>query len=84
MYSHRNECPQEFGKYAKIIPQTYFPVLALAQIQAPHAFAQTLIPQNFLPACLGFVPGGCVCVMTRVKKNPAPPSGLRPPNSKVG
>ena len=43
---------------SKIIPQTYFPVFARVRIQAPHVFAQKLIPQEFFPACIGFVPGG--------------------------
>ena len=30
------------------------------RIQAPHVFAQKLIPQEFFPACIGFVPGGTV------------------------
>ena len=45
---------------SKIIPQKYFPVFTLVRIQAPHAFAQKLIPQDFFPACIGFVPGGIV------------------------
>ena len=27
-------------------------------MQAPHVFAQKLIPQEYFPACIGFVPGG--------------------------
>ena len=38
--------------------QKYFPVFALVRIQAPHVFAQKVIPQDFCPACIGFVPGG--------------------------
>ena len=41
----------------KMIPQKYFPVFARVRIQAPHVFAQKLIPQEFFPACIGFVPG---------------------------
>ena len=44
--------------YFKIIPQMYFPVFARVRIQAPHACAQKWIPQDFFPACIGFVPGG--------------------------
>ena len=43
---------------SEIIPQKYFPVVARVRIQAPHAFTQKLIPQDFFPACIGFVPGG--------------------------
>ena len=43
---------------SKIIPQTYFPLFALMRIQAPHAFSRKLIPREFFPACIGFVPGG--------------------------
>ena len=39
-------------------PLKYFPVFARVRIQAPHVFAQKLIPQEFFPACTGFVPGG--------------------------
>ena len=49
---------QSANTYSKRIPQQYFPVFALMRIQAPHAFAQKLIPQDFFPACIGFVPGG--------------------------
>ena len=40
----------------KMIPQKVFPVFARVWIQAPHVFAQKLIPQEFFPACIGFVP----------------------------
>ena len=42
----------------KMIPQNYFPVFGRVPIQAPHVFAQKLVPQDFFPACIGFVPGG--------------------------
>ena len=42
----------------KMTPQKYF----LARIQAPHVFAEKLIPQEFFPACIGFVPGGIVWI----------------------
>ena len=42
----------------EISPQKYFPVFARVRMQAPHVFAQKLIPQEFFPACIGFVPGG--------------------------
>ena len=42
----------------EMIPQKYFPVFARVRIQAPHVFAQKLIPQELFPACIGFVPGG--------------------------
>ena len=41
----------------KMSPQKYFPVFARVRIQAPHAFAQKLVPQDFFLACIGFVPG---------------------------
>ena len=44
----------------KMTPQKYFPVFARVRIQAPHVFAKKLIPQEFFPACIGFVPGGNV------------------------
>ena len=43
---------------SKMIPQNYFPVFARVRTQAQHAFAQQLIPQDFFPACIGFVPEG--------------------------
>ena len=42
----------------KMTPQKYFPVFARVRIQAPHVSAEKLIPQEFFPACIGFVPGG--------------------------
>ena len=42
----------------KMTPQKYFPVFARVRIQALHVFAEKLIPQEILPACIGFVPGG--------------------------
>ena len=48
---------QSANTYFKIIPQKYFPVFALMRIQAPHVFAQKLIPQDLFPACIGFVLG---------------------------
>ena len=42
----------------KMIPQKSFLVFARVRIQAPHVFAEKLIPQDFFPACIGFVPGG--------------------------
>ena len=41
-----------------MIPQKYFPVFAQVRIQAPHVFERKLIPPEFFPACIGFVPGG--------------------------
>ena len=35
-------------------PQKYFPVFAQVRIQAPHVFAQKLLPQEIFPACIGF------------------------------
>ena len=43
------------------ITQKYFPVFARVRTQAPHVFVQKLIPQEFFPACIGFVPGGNAC-----------------------
>ena len=45
----------------KMIPQKYFPVFAQVRIQAPHVFERKLIPPEFFPACIGFVPGGISC-----------------------
>ena len=50
---------------SKIIPQKYFPVFALMRIQAPHVFAQKSIPQEFSPACIGFVPESC-CILISI------------------
>ena len=41
----------------KMTPQKYLPVFARVRIQAPHVFAEKLIPQELFPACIGFVPG---------------------------
>ena len=40
----------------------YFPVFARVRVQAPHVFAQKLLPQKLFHACTGFVPGGYVLV----------------------
>ena len=58
LYQYRGQGPKCEYIFDKIIPQNYFPVFALMRIQAPHVFAQKLIPQDFFPACIGFVPGG--------------------------
>ena len=56
-----------FVVFTKLIPRrTFFciakilvlMVFAWVQIQAPHVFVQKWIPQEFFPACIGFVPGG--------------------------
>ena len=49
---------QNLANMQKMISQKYFPVFARKRIQAPHVFAQKLIPRDFFPACIGFVPGG--------------------------
>ena len=54
----------------KMLPLKYFPVFARVRIQAPHVFTQKLIPQEFFPACIGFVPGGTERIVFLV--------GLRP------
>ena len=54
----------------KMTPQKYFPVFARVRIQAPHVFAEKLIPQDFFPACIGFVPGGKQRSSTVSKKAP--------------
>ena len=51
---------KKLANMRKMIPQKYFPVFARVRIQAPHVFAQKLIPQDFFPACIGFVPGDTV------------------------
>ena len=62
MYSHRVNSPIRIWQNTREIPPPkYFPVFARVRIQAPHVFAQKLIPQEFFPACIGFVPGGMVC-----------------------
>ena len=59
---------------SKITPQKYFPVFAFVRIQAPHVFAQKLIPQEFFPACIGFVPGGTFWDLMRLMMGtPFPP-----------
>ena len=45
----------------KMTPQKYFSVFARVRIQTPHVFAEKLIPQDFFPVCIGFVPGGMFC-----------------------
>ena len=59
MYSHRVNSPKNLAKYSgntssKIVSC----IRARVRIQAPHVLAQKLIPQEFFPACIGFVPGG--------------------------
>ena len=49
---------KNMAKIRKMIPQKYLPVFARVRIQAPHVFVLKLIPQEFFPACIGFVPGG--------------------------
>ena len=52
----------------EMVPRKYFPVFAQVRIQAPHVFAQNLIPQEVFPACIGFVPGGkCRCCPVKVQ-----------------
>ena len=59
MYSHRVNSPKNLAEYSgNTSSKIYFPVFARVRIQAPHVFAQKLIPQEFYPACIGFVPGG--------------------------
>ena len=52
----------------KMIPQKYSPVFARVQIQAPHVFAQKLIPQDFflhvLVLCRGVFFLECVFLKT--------------------
>ena len=57
MYSTTMNSLKNLANMRKRIPQTYFPVFARVQIQAPHVFTQK-IPKNMFPACIGFVPGG--------------------------
>ena len=40
----------------KIIPQICFPVFVRVRRQPPHVFKRS-IPEEFSPACIGFVPG---------------------------
>ena len=49
---------KNLAKMQKMTPQKYFSVFARVRIQAPHVFTKKLIPQEFFPACIGFVPGG--------------------------
>ena len=53
MASLKNVAPMR-----KMIPQKDFPVFARVRMQAPSAFAQKLVSQEFFPARMGFVPGG--------------------------
>ena len=50
--------PPKYGKYEENSSSKYFPVLARVRIRAPHVLEQKLIPQEFFPAYIGFVPGG--------------------------
>ena len=56
----------------KINPRIYFSVFARVRIQAPHVFTRHYFPQDFSPACIGFVPEVtpalciCTCQTTRV------------------
>ena len=56
MCSHHNEFPREFGKRVEK-SSNIFSVLARVRIQAPHVFAQKLIPQEHFPTCISIVPG---------------------------
>ena len=38
---------KNLAKMQKMTPQKYFPVFARVRIQAPHVFAEKLIPQEF-------------------------------------
>ena len=59
MYTPRNNFSRRFGSYAENDSSKILnPVFARVRIQAPHVFAEKLIPQEFFPACIGFVPGG--------------------------
>ena len=48
---------KNLARMRTMIPQMYFPVFTRVRIQAPRVFAQELTPQDFFPACIGFVPG---------------------------
>ena len=61
MYTPRNNFPQEFCEYAENGSSKIFSCIRAVRIQAPHVFAEKLIPQEFFPACIGFVPGGTFC-----------------------
>ena len=50
---------QNLANMRKMIPQKYFPVFALARIQAPHVFAQKIIPQEFFLHVLVLCRGVC-------------------------
>ena len=58
MYTPRKNSLKILANMQKTTPQKYFPVFARVRIQAPHVFADKLIPQEDFPACIGFVPGG--------------------------
>ena len=63
MYSYRLNSPKNLAKYSGNTSSKIFsPVFARVRIQAPHVFAQKIIPQEFFPACIGFVPWGIVTV----------------------
>ena len=70
MYTPRNNFPQELANMQKMTPQKYFPVFARVRIQVPHAFAKKLIPQEFFPACIGFVPGGSLSAFSPFSREP--------------
>ena len=63
----------------KMTPQKYFPVFARVRIQAPHVFAKKLVPQEFFPACIGFVPGGISPQCPHLVKDTSPASFLVTP-----
>ena len=58
MYSHEVNSLKNLANMQRMIPLKYLPVFARVQIQAPHVFAQKLVPPEYFPACIGFVPGG--------------------------
>ena len=54
----------------KMIPQKYFPVFARVRIQAPHAFAQKLIPQEFILHVLVLCRGVCTLAFSHANYVP--------------
>ena len=74
---------EDANTYFKNNSSKILPVFARVRIQAPHVFAQKLIPKEIYPACIGFVPGGISELHSRVSVAMPTDSGSEKENLKM-
>ena len=73
MYSHRIEFPHESSYSAENDPSKIFSCIRASANTGPACIRAKIIPPEFLPACIGFVPGG----IFQVVLDGVPPMGLQ-------